>query len=103
MKSGGSPRLGEGRSPAMPTLVIGNKCHSSWSLRPWILMRQLGIAFEEVLIPFTDPIDTPEWKAAVRKYSPAAKVPALVDGDAAVWDSLAIMEYVAEMRPDLPV
>jgi glutathione S-transferase len=87
----------------MPTLVIGNKCHSSWSLRPWILLRQLGIAFEEVLIPFTDPIDTPEWKAEIRKYSPAAKVPALVDGDVAAWDSLAIMEYVAELRPDLPV
>jgi glutathione S-transferase len=87
----------------MPTLVIGNKCHSSWSLRPWILLRQLGIPFEEVLIPFTDPIDTPEWKAEVRKYSPAGKVPALVDGDVAAWDSLAIMEYVAELRPDLPV
>ena len=87
----------------MPTLVIGNKCHSSWSLRPWILMRQLGDPFDEVLVPFTDPIDTPEWKAQVRKYSPAGKVPALVDGDVAVWDSLAIIEYVAEMRPDLPV
>jgi acetolactate synthase regulatory subunit len=53
----------------MPTLVIGNKCHSSWSLRPWILMRQLGVPFDEVLVPFTDPIDTPEWKAEVRKYS----------------------------------
>ena len=87
----------------MPTLVIGNKCHSSWSLRPWILMRQLGVPFDEVLVPFTDPIDTPEWKAQVRKYSPAGKVPALVDGDVAVWDSLAIVEYVAEMRSDLPV
>src|SRR5215203_1221553 len=87
----------------MPTLVIGNKCHSSWSLRPWILMRQLGVPFDEVLVPFTDPIDTPEWKAQVRKYSPAGKVPALVDGDVAVWDSLAIIEYVAEMRSDLPV
>jgi glutathione S-transferase len=87
----------------MPTLVIGNKLHSSWSLRPWILMRQLGIPFDEVLIPFSNPFHSPEWKAQVRQYSPAAKVPALVDGEVAVWESLAIMEYVAEMRPDLPI
>ena len=87
----------------MPTLVIGNKCHSSWSLRPWILLKQFGIPFEEVLIPFADPIDSPEWKAEVRRYSPAAKVPALVDGHVAVWESLAIMEYLAESHPDLAI
>jgi glutathione S-transferase len=87
----------------MATLVIGNKCHSSWSLRPWILMKQLGIPFEEVLIPFADPIDSPEWKAEVRRYSPAAKVPALVDGHVAVWESLAIMEYLADAHPDLAI
>ena len=87
----------------MPTLVIGNKVHSSWSLRPWILTRELGIAFDEVLIPFSNPFHSPEWKAQVRQYSPAAKVPALVDGAVAVWESLAILEYVAEIRPDLPV
>jgi glutathione S-transferase len=87
----------------MPTLVIGNKCHSSWSLRPWMLMRELGVAFDEVLIPFSNPFHSPEWKAEVRKYSPAGKVPALVDGDIAVWESLAIIEYVAELRPDLVV
>jgi glutathione S-transferase len=87
----------------MPTLVIGNKLHSSWSLRPWLLMRQLGIPFDEVLIPFTDPIDTPEWKGEVAKYSPAGKVPALVDGDIAVWESLAIMDHLADTLPDLAV
>jgi glutathione S-transferase len=87
----------------MLTLVIGNKCHSSWSLRPWILMKQFGIPFKEVLIPFADPIDSPEWKAEVRKYTPAGKVPALVDGEVAVWESLAIMEYLAETHPDLPI
>lgn len=87
----------------MPTLVIGNKCHSSWSLRPWILMKQFGIPFEEVLIPFADPIDSPEWKAQIRRYSPAGKVPALVDGDIQVWESLAIMEYLAEKHPELAI
>ena len=87
----------------MLTLVIGNKCHSSWSLRPWILMRQFGIPFEEVLIPFADPIDTPEWKDKVRRYTPAGKVPALVDDGVAVWESLAIMEYLAETNPDLAI
>jgi glutathione S-transferase len=87
----------------MHTLVIGNKCHSSWSLRPWLLMREVGIPFEEVLIPFMDPIDSPEWKAKVRAYSPAGKVPALVDDEVQVWDSLAIIDYLADTRPDLPI
>ena len=84
----------------MLTLVIGNKCHSSWSLRPWILMKQFDIPFQEVLIPFADPINSPAWKSEVKKYSPAGKVPALVDGEVAVWESLAIMEYLAETHPD---
>jgi glutathione S-transferase len=87
----------------MPTLVIGNKLHSSWSLRPWLLLRQFGLPFDEVLIPFTDPIDTPEWKGEIARYSPAGKVPALVDGDIAVWESLAIMDHLADTHPDLAI
>ena len=56
-----------------------------------------------MLIPFTDPIDTPEWKGKVARYSPAGKVPALVDGDVAVWESLAIMDHLADTHPDLAI
>ncbi len=84
----------------MPTLVIGNKLYSSWSLRPWLLLRQLGIAFEEVLIP----LDQPDTKARILERSPAGKVPVLIEDDGiAVWESIAIMEHVADTRPDLPV
>ena len=68
----------------MPTLVIANKTYSSWSLRPWLLMRQLGVAFDEVMIP----LDLPDTKSRVRKYSPAGKVPVLIDGDVTVWESV---------------
>jgi len=76
----------------MPTLVIANKCYSSWSLRPWLLMKQLGIAFDEIVIP----LDLPDTKEKVLKHSPAGKVPILIDGDVTVWESIAIMEYVGE-------
>jgi glutathione S-transferase len=76
----------------MPTLVIANKCYSSWSLRPWLLMKQLGIAFDEIAVP----LDLPDTKAKVLKHSPAGKVPILIDGDVTVWESIAIMEYVGE-------
>jgi glutathione S-transferase len=76
----------------MPTLVIANKCYSSWSLRPWLLMKQLGIAFDEITVP----LDLPDTKAKVLKHSPAGKVPILIDGDVTVWESIAIMEYVGE-------
>nr|WP_315596493.1 glutathione S-transferase family protein [uncultured Cupriavidus sp.] len=76
-------------------LVIGNKNYSSWSLRPWLLLRHAGIAFEEIpLRLFTKAFD-----AEIARYSPAGKVPALIDGDVTVWDSLAISEYVAERFP----
>jgi glutathione S-transferase len=79
------------------TLVIGNKNYSSWSLRPWLAMRQAGVPFREVRIP----LYTPESKAQIRSYSPSGKVPCLVDGTLAVWDSLAICEYLAERHPQL--
>ena len=76
----------------MYDLYIGNKNYSSWSLRPWVLMRELKIAFREHLVPFGD---ESSWQS-YRKISPTGKVPCLVDGDTVVWDSLAIAEYLAE-------
>jgi len=76
----------------MPTLVIANKCYSSWSLRPWLLMKQLGVAFDEITIP----LDLPDTKEKVLRHSPAGKVPILIDGDVTVWESISIMEYVGE-------
>jgi glutathione S-transferase len=77
------------------TLLIGNKNYSSWSFRPWIAMRAAGIPFEEILIPFTDP----DFKERVLTFSPAGKVPVLIDAGVHVWESLAILEYVAEKFP----
>jgi glutathione S-transferase len=79
----------------MLKLYIANKNYSSWSLRPWVLMRELGLAFEEVLVPFAAH-DAP---SAFLSFSPTGKVPCLVDGDTVVWDSLAITEYLAELAP----
>jgi glutathione S-transferase len=79
------------------TLAIGNKNYSSWSMRPWLAMRATGIAFDEVFIPlYTDQAD----KDRILRFSRAGKVPALVDGDITVWDSLSIIEYVAERFPE---
>ncbi|UXY15110.1 glutathione S-transferase family protein [Chitiniphilus purpureus] len=77
-------------------LVIGNKNYSSWSLRPWLGLKMAGIAFEEILIPLYQEGS----KAEMLKYSPTGRVPALLDGELAVWDSLAIAEYIAEKFPD---
>jgi glutathione S-transferase len=79
------------------TLVIGNKNYSSWSLRPWLLTRHAGLAFREVRIP----LYTPESKPQIRAHSPSGRVPCLVDGGLAIWDSLAICEYLAERHPEL--
>jgi len=75
----------------MHTLHIGNKNYSSWSLRPWILMRELGIPFQERLHRFG-----PQFNARVEAKSPSGRVPVLHDGDRVIWDSLAIAEYLAE-------
>jgi glutathione S-transferase len=76
------------------TLYIANKNYSSWSLRPWILLTELGIDFDEILTPFEiSNHDT------FKTFSPNAKVPCLHDGDTIVWDSLAIIEYIAEQHP----
>ena len=76
----------------MYTRHIANKNYSSWSLRPWVLLHELKIPFTESLIPFHR---TEEW-AAYRRIAPNGKVPCLVDGDITVWESLAIVEYLAE-------
>ncbi|MCK9193169.1 MAG: glutathione S-transferase family protein, partial [Nevskia sp.] len=77
-------------------LVIGNKNYSSWSLRPWLALKVAEIPFEEILIPLYQA----DSKARQLAFSPAGKVPILVDGAVTIWDSLAILEYVAEQYPD---
>lgn len=81
-------------------LFIGNKNYSSWSMRPWVLMRQAGIPFEEVLIRFDSFEADSVFKQRAKAVNPLGKVPALVDDGFAVWDSLAIAEYLAEYFPD---
>lgn len=78
------------------TLVIGNKNYSSWSLRPWLVLRQAGIPFEEVRIP----LYRPESADLLTAWSPSGKVPTLHDGDIPVWDSLAICETLNERFPE---
>lgn len=77
-------------------LYIGNKNYSSWSMRPWIGMRATGIAFDETVIS----LNAPDFKPRLAKLSGTGKVPVLIDGDVHVWESLAILEYVAEKFPD---
>ena len=82
--------------------VIGNKNYSSWSMRPWVLMRELGIAFDEVALRF-DFNEGSAFRQAVARVSPARRVPVLVDDGFAVWDTLAIAEYLHEKFPDAGV
>jgi glutathione S-transferase len=84
----------------MLKLYIGNKNYSSWSMRPWVLLRQAGIPFEEVLVRFDSFASGSQFKEVVGPINPQGKVPVLVDGDLAVWDSLAICEYAAERFPE---
>ncbi len=77
-------------------LVIGNKNYSSWSLRPWLAMTHFGIPFRETMVL----LDTPTMKAEILAHSPAGRVPVLKHGELAVWDSLAILEYLAERFPE---
>ena len=79
-------------------LVIGNKNYSSWSMRPWVLMRELGIAFDEVALRF-DFSEGSAFRQAVARVSPARRVPVLVDDGFAVWDTLAIAEYLHDKFP----
>jgi glutathione S-transferase len=81
----------------MYQLYIANKNYSSWSLRPWVLLRELRIDFEEILKPFQPGSN---W-TTFRTFSPSGKVPCLTDGDRVVWDSLAIAEYLAERHPSV--
>lgn len=73
-------------------LYIANKNYSSWSLRPWILLKELNIEFEEILVPFSESNSSKEFKI----FSPNGRVPCLYDNDMAIWDSLSICEYIAE-------
>jgi glutathione S-transferase len=78
------------------TIYLGNKNYSSWSLRPWLVLKRTTVAFDEVVIPLYQPGS----RETVLKYSPSGRVPALRHGDLTVWESLAICEYLAETFPN---
>ena len=84
----------------MLQLVIGNKNYSSWSMRPWVLMRQFGIAFDEIKLRFDFTPDSAFYRELAR-YTPVAKVPVLLIDGFAVWDTLAIAEALADLHPAL--
>jgi glutathione S-transferase len=78
------------------TLIIGNKNYSSWSLRPWLLMRYYNLPFDEIKLP----LDTPEFYRRIKQFSPSGRVPVLQDADEMIWDSLAICETINERYLD---
>ena len=80
----------------MLKLFVGNKNYSSWSMRPWVMLKQVGIPFEEVMVPFDSFDADSAFKTTMAAVNPVGKVPALQDGELFVWDTLAIAEYVAE-------
>ncbi len=82
-------------------LYTGNKNYSSWSMRPWVLMTQAGIAFDEMMVWFDAFTPESKFKAAMAPLTPTGRVPVLVDDGLAVWDTLAIAEYLAERFPQL--
>ncbi len=77
-------------------LVIGNKNYSSWSMRPWIAMKQIGLVFEEVVIP----MNQPETRARMLEHSPTGLVPTLIDGEVTIFETIAILEYLHDKHPD---
>jgi glutathione S-transferase len=86
--------------PPMLQLFIGNKNYSSWSMRPWVLLQQSGIPFQEVMVRFDSFEANSTFKKTLQGATPTGKVPLLVDGDLAIWDTLAIAEYLAEQFPE---
>lgn len=78
------------------SLIIGNKNYSSWSMRPWLILKHAGIPFEETVIA----LDTPNTRQEILRYSPSGRVPVLKDGELTVWESLSIGEYLAEKHPE---
>jgi glutathione S-transferase len=83
----------------MLKLVIANKLYSSWSLRPWMVLSAFSIPFQEIVIPLRQD----ESRARILEFSPTGKVPALIDGERSVWESLSVIEYLAEAFPDLAI
>jgi glutathione S-transferase len=81
------------------TLVLANKAYSSWSMRPWMVLKHFDIPFEDIVIP----MNRPETRAEMLKHAPTGKCPSLHDGTISVWDSLAIIEYLAETYPIFPI
>jgi len=81
------------------TLVLANKAYSSWSMRPWMVLKRFDIPFDEIVIP----MNQPETHAEMLKHAPSGKCPSLHDGTISVWDSLAIIEYLAETYPTFPI
>ena len=84
----------------MLKLYIGNKNYSSWSMRPWVLLKQADIPFEDIKVRFDSFDANSSFKHTINAVTPTGKVPVLVDGDLVVWDTLAIAEYLAEQFPD---
>ncbi len=88
--------VGAGNEESVMKLVIGTRKWSSWSMRPWLVLKRVGAGFDETLVT----LRTPETSAALEPYSPSAQCPVLIDGDLSVWDSLAICEYLADRFPE---